>query len=196
MNHSHRFRVSTALAAVAATAAICAADMSFDQATLKSDGAEFSLGAGNHHFWDRVEFRYPGMLDLDCADLRILLIPGGQKIDRLIASNDVVMTLVQRGTNAAGLPGNRSSGTNRIHAAVAEYTATNDTVTLTGSPAFGQPWVEGVEGSFRADVITFDRLRDKIGARGNFKMIIRPDALPKGALDPARASAKPPASSQ
>jgi len=192
MNRSPLPWISAALAA----AALHAADMSFDQATLKSEGAEFALGAGNHHFWNQVEFRYPGMLDLDCADLRILLIPGGQKIDRLIASNDVVMTLVQRGTNAAGLPGNRNGGTNRIHAAVAEYTATNDTVTLTGSPSFGQPWVEGAEGSFRADVITFDRQRDKIGARGNFKMIIRPGALPKDALDPAKSPAKPPASVQ
>lgn len=173
-------------------AGLTAAEMSLDQATLESESAEFGLGEGNHHFWGTVQFRYPAMLDLDCADLRILLIPGGQKIDRLIASNDVVMTLVQRGTNTPGIATGKAGATNRIHAAVAEYTATNDTVTLTGSPEFGQPWVEGAEGSFRADVITFDRAQDKIIARGNFRMIVRPDALPKGALEPARPATPPP----
>lgn len=181
------------LLALAGTLALTAADMSMDQGTLDADTFVGDLGEGLRHynFQGHVQFRYPGMLDLDCADLTIRLFPGGDKIDRLIASNDVVMTLIQRSSTNSTIPLNRGGGTNRIHAALAEYVSTNDTVTLTGSPSFGQPWVEGAEGSFRADVITFDRIRDKISARGNFRMIIRPDALPKGSLNPAHPAPPP-----
>jgi len=174
--------------AMAATLALGAAEMSLDEGkgTLRAESGEFDLGQGTYHFEQNVQFRYPGMLDLDCADLTIRFLPGGQRIDRLIASNDVVMTLVQRPSTNSSLPMNRKGTTNRIHAAVAEFTGTNDVVTLTGSPSFGQPWVEGAEGSFRADVITFDRAKNKIGIRGNFQMTIEPGAIPKGALAPSK----------
>lgn len=170
---------------LASTLALTAADMSIDQAKLDSKTAEFDLAEGVHHFQGEVQFRYPAMLDLDCADLKIRLLPGGQKIDRLTASNDVVMTMVRHGSTNLAVPMGSSGGTTKIHAAVAEYTATNDTVTLTGSPTFGQPWVEMPEGTFRGDVITYDRSRQKIRAT-NYSMIIKPKALPKGVLDAPR----------
>lgn len=173
------------LLAVASAVALTAAELSTGEGTLDSDRSEFDLARGILHAAGNVRFRYPGMLDLDCEDLQILMIPGSDKIDRMIASNQVVITLVRQSSTNLSVPVNRTTGTNQIHAAVAEYTGTNDTVTFTGSPAFGQPWVEGAEGSFRADVITFDRARDKIDLKGNFRLIIRPGALPKNALSPA-----------
>jgi lipopolysaccharide export system protein LptA len=175
--------------ALAAVASLAAADLSMDQfepgtgaARLTATSSEMDMREGHYHFWGNVEFRYPGMLDLDCDDLVIRLLTGGNKIDRLIASNNVVMTIVQLPSTNAVPRLNPRNSTNRVHAAVAEFISTNDTVVLTGSPSFGQPWVEGAEGSFRADQITFDRGRGKIGAKGNFKMIIRPEAVPKGSF--------------
>ena len=93
-------------------------------------------------------------------------VAGRGQIDRMTASNQVVITLVRQGFDNLSLPVNRTTGTNRIHAAVAEHTSTNDTVTFTGSPSrSGNPGSEGAEGSFRADVITFDRTRDRIDLR-------------------------------
>lgn len=180
------------LLAAASALAVTAAEMTAGEGTLDADQSEFDLAQGILHAEGNVRFHYPGMLDLECVDLRLRMLPGGDKIDRMTASNQVVITLVRHGSTNLSLPVNRTTGTNRIHAAVAEYTSTNDTVTFTGSPAFGQPWVEGAEGSFRADVITFDRTRDKIDLKGNFRLNIRPDALPKGALGPSRTN-RPPA---
>ncbi|MBL9175968.1 MAG: hypothetical protein JNL10_20660 [Verrucomicrobiales bacterium] len=184
MNRSLHFL----LLAAAASWSVTAADMPTGEGTLDADQSEFDLAQGILHADGNVRFHYPGMLDLECDNLRLRMLPGGDKIDRMTASNHVVITLIRHGSTNLSLPVNRTTGTNRIHAAVAEYTSTNDTVTFTGSPTFGQPWVEGAEGSFRADVITFDRTRDKIDLKGNFRLNIRPDALPKGALGPSRTN--------
>ena len=69
---------------------------------------------------------------------------------------------------------------------LAVYNGTNDVVTLTGTPESGQPWVERSEGSFKADVITFDRINDRLTAKGNFKMIINPASLPKNPTEATR----------
>lgn len=189
-NASIHRTISVSLAAIAfAASALTAADMTVGEGSLRAESGEFDLGQGAYHFERNVQFRYPAMLDLDCADLTIRFFSGGQRIDWLTASNDVVMTLVQHASTNSSLPTSRKGGTNRIHAAVAVYTGTNDTVTLTGSPTFGQPWVEGAEGSFRADVITFDRGQNRINARGNFQMLINPAAIPKETLAPAKPAA-------
>jgi lipopolysaccharide export system protein LptA len=172
-------------------AAWAATELPVGQGTLNADAGEFDMRDRFYHFWSNVQFRYPGMLDLDCEDLRIRLMPDGSKVDRLVASNRVVMTIVQLpSTNA--LSTHAGAGmTNLVHAAVAEYSGTNDVVVLSGSPEFGQPWVEGVEGSFKADVITFDRANDRIAAKGHFQMIVKPGSLPKGALTDPRTNAAP-----
>jgi len=191
-----RHQILPALAVVLVMALGAADPVSHDEAegTLNAGMAEMSVGGGSeHHFWNGVEIRYPGM-DLDCEELWAQFFPDGQKIDRMVASNKVLITITQLGTNAPGIPGKSpGSGTFRIHAALAVYTATNDTITLTGSPEFGQPWVEGAEGTFRGDVLIFERGSSKLRGK-NFRMIIRPDALPKGAFDPVKTSqpASPP----
>ncbi|HAB18900.1 MAG TPA: hypothetical protein DCE44_20965, partial [Verrucomicrobiales bacterium] len=150
------------------------------EGTIDSETFLYDQKGGILHYQGNVQLRYPGAFDLDCADLEIRLQSGGSKLDRIIASTNVVMTMVQAPTtNAANLllkPG----ATNRAYAALAVYNGTNNTVTLTGSPQFGQPWVEAAEGSFKADVITFDRANDRFMGTGNFRMIVKPGALPKG----------------
>jgi len=177
---------------LAAVLGLPAAEQQIGEGKLDADQGTLDLREGFYHFSGNVHFRYPGVLDLDCDDLRIRLLPGGSQIDRLIASNRVVMTLVENPSTNSALP-LRGSSTNRVYAALAIYTGTNDVVTLTGSPESGQPWVERSEGSFKADEITFDRANDRLGAKGNFKMIINPAALPKEANlapRPAPAPAK------
>lgn len=172
-----RFRIPL-LAAGLTALALTAAEQQFGEGKLNADEGEFDLREGFHHFWGNVQFRYPGVLDLDCEDLKIRLLPGGNQIDQLVASNRVVMLIVDRPSTNAAAP-LRTVTTNRVHAALAVYTGTNDLVTLTGSPESGQPWVERIEGSFKADQITFDRANDRLGAKGNFQMIIHPSSLPK-----------------
>ena len=149
MTARHCFAALLACAG-AAGVLLHAAEQQVGAGRLNADQGAFDLKEGFHHFQGHVQFRYPGVIDLDCDDLKIRLLPGGRQIDRLIASNNVV--------------------------------------TLTGSPESGQPWVERAEGSFKADEIVFDRANDRLSARGNFQMIIVPDALPKdSALAPKPA---------
>ncbi len=178
------------IALLALTLPLTAAEQSIGEGTLDADQGALDLREGFYHFSGNVKFRYPGGMDLDCDDLRIRLIPGTDQIDRLIASNKVVMTFTEAAsTNATSSI--RSGATNRVYAALAVYSGTNDFVTLTGTPAFGQPSVERTEGSFKADVITFDRANDKLDAKGHFRMVIKPAALPKSATDLTRPASKP-----
>jgi lipopolysaccharide export system protein LptA len=157
-----------------------AAEQQVGAGRLNADEGAFDLKEGFHHFQGHVQFRYPGVIDLDCDDLKIRLLPGGRQIDRLIASNNVVLSIIELPSTNSAIP-LKAATTNRVHAAVAIYNGTNDLVTLSGSPEWGQPWVERAEGSFKADEIVFDRANDRLSARGNFQMIIVPDALPKDA---------------
>ncbi len=166
------------MAAIAAGGSSSAAEPTLDLGNLKADAYTLEVREGYHHFEGNIQFRYPGMLDLDCDDLKIRLQPGGRQIERLIASNHVVLTILQLPTTNAPTP-LKSVSTNRIYAAVATYVGTNDVVTLVGSPEFGQPWVERSDGSFKADAIVYDRGNDRLSARGNFQMIFTPSALPK-----------------
>lgn len=169
--------------------ALTAAEQQVGEVRLDSDQGDFALRDGYYHFSGNVRFRYPGVMDLDCDDLMIRVQPGGNQIDRLIASNKVVLTIVENsGTNAPAPIQGGGGATNKIYAALAVYTGTNDLVTLTGSPTTGQPWVERKEGSFKADSITFDRANERIRGLGHFQMIH------KAALGlPSRALKTPPA---
>ncbi|MBN9693766.1 MAG: hypothetical protein J0M24_26285 [Verrucomicrobia bacterium] len=170
---------------IAAALTLTAAEHQVGEGKLDADEGELELRDGYYHFFGNVRFRYPGVLDLDCDDLRIRLLKGTSQIDRLIASNRVVMTIVEAPSTNAISP-LRAGATNRVYAALAVYNGTNDIVTLTGTPESGQPWVERSEGSFKADVITFDRINDRLTAKGNFKMIINPASLPKNPTEATR----------
>jgi lipopolysaccharide export system protein LptA len=172
-----------------ATLVVTAAEPPATDGTIDSDSFLYDQKAGVFHYQGHVRLRYPGVFDLDCADLQIRLLPDTNKLDRIVASTNVVMTMVQApSTNTADLllkPGS----TNRAYAALAVYNGTNNTVTLTGSSEFGQPWVEAAEGSFKADVITYDRANDRFLGTGNFRMVVKPSALPNGGPLAPRAPA-------
>jgi len=177
---SRRFALATCASVCAAFAtALSANESPVPEGTVNSESFEYDQRAGVLHYWENVQLRYPGVLDLDCADLEILLQSGGSKLDRIVARTNVVITIVQApSTNAASLL-IKAGATNRAYAAEAVFNGVDNTVTLAGSPGTGQPRVESAEGVFKADVIVFDRAKDKFSGKGNIRMTVRPDALPK-----------------
>jgi len=91
----------------------------------------------------------------------------GGKISSILAEQRVVMINKQDGSRATGDK--------------AVYTAVNDSVELTGSPKIERP-----DGDLTADLVTLDRARNSLKARGNVHMIYRPDAANKPATPAIR----------
>jgi lipopolysaccharide transport protein LptA len=84
----------------------------------------------------------------------------GGKISSILAEQRVVMVNKQDGSRATGDK--------------AVYTAVNDSIELTGSPKIERP-----DGDLTADLVTLDRARNSLKARGNVHMKYRPDAAGK-----------------
>jgi lipopolysaccharide export system protein LptA len=177
---SRRFTfLACASCCVALVTARSANESPVPEGTVNSGSFEYDQKAGVLHYWENVELRYPGVLDLDCADLEIRLQSGGSKLDRILARTNVVITIIQApSTNGTSLL-IKAGATNRAYAAEAVFNGVDNTVTLAGSAATGQPRVESAEGVFKADVIVFDRAKDKFSGKGNIRMTVRPDALQK-----------------
>ena len=173
------------VAAVAAAPALRAAEPAATEITITSARGDFELKDGGLHYRDDVRLAYPGVLDLTCADLVLKLATddtGKRKLDRITATTNVVMLLVQPATAGAPSLAVKPGETTRATAAMAVFNGADNTVTLTGSAATGQPKVEGAEFTTVADVIVINRATGRFSGQGNHRTTFKAEALKGSSL--------------
>lgn len=165
------------------TLATAALAQTTDEGVIDAEHFVFEQRAGVLHYWDNVVLNYPGVLQLTCTDLEIRLTGEGGKLDRITATTNVVMQIVQGA--APGKPG----VTNFAYAHQAIFDGVSNIVRLGTSPQGVRPRVEGPEGTSTADVIVYDRANDRFNFSGHVQMKFKPGKLPQGGLFSPRTNA-------
>lgn len=111
-------------------------------------------------------------MEMQCDFLKVKLPPSGGTVQEILAEGHVVLLNKQDQTRATG--------------AKAVYAAATDLVELTGNPV-----LETLQGVLTGDVVVFDRAKDRLQARGNVKMKLKPELLKRpNLLAPKSAPAK------
>lgn len=165
-----KFR-SIALLPVLAALAVTAADDAGIPVT--SQSADFDLKNGVFHYWGGVTVDAPGVLKLNCEDLVALIPAGGGRLDRLVASNAVVIEVVRPPAREGGEPVRiRATGAHAV------YTAADEIVTLTG----GTPRLEAPQGTTTGDTIIYELNTGRVRALGRHRTLINPDAFRNSGL--------------
>lgn len=154
-----------------------------EEGSIDADNFVFEQRAGVLHYWDNVVLKYPGVLDLTCTDLEVRLTGEGGKLDRIIATTNVVIHIVQ------GAGPDKPGVTNIAYAHQAIFDGVSNVVRLGMSPTGVQPRVEGPEGTSIADQIVYDRTNDRFNFSGHVKMRFKPGKLPQGGLFSPRTNA-------
>jgi lipopolysaccharide export system protein LptA len=152
---------------------------------ITSDASIYDQKANTLHYWGKVHLSSPGTLDLRCDDFRIQLGAGGGKLDQIVASTNVVLLLVQPGT------GGKPATTNVAYAHQAIFDGVRNLVTLAQSPTGGQPRFEGPELVAEADVIIYDRTRDRFELKGHHRTRFKPGKLSQGGFFSPKTNAVP-----
>ena len=139
-----------------------AADRNID---ISSKEGEFDLKARVAVYRGNVRVEAQGM-QLTCEILTAKLPATGSRIENFVGEENVVIDLVdEKGQKIHGT-GNRLVYTYSVTGA-----ATNEIVELTGNPV-----LDTAQGTLTGDVITLDRLNNKLKAVTP-KMLLRPEAV-------------------
>jgi lipopolysaccharide export system protein LptA len=153
-----------------------------DESTLTADHFEWEQKEGLVHYWGHIHLNAPGLLDLTCDDLLAYKGETGAGFNRIEASTNVVINMVQQpATSGTASPVVRPGTTNVAHGFKAVFNATNNVVTLLGSPETGQPRVENQDLTAVADTLIFDRANGRFSGHGHFTNWIRATALKRTA---------------
>ncbi len=152
---------------------------------ITSTASVYDQKANQLHYWGNVHLNSPGTLELRCEDFLILLGQGGNKLDQIVATTNVVLHLIQPATAA------RPAMTNVAHAHQATFDGVSNIVTLAKSPGGPQPRFEGPDLVAEADVIIYNRLTDRFELKGNHRTRFKPGKLPKGGFFAPKADPAP-----
>jgi len=140
---------------------------------IESKSFEIDYGVGAYHYMGDVRLDVPGLLKLSCEDLLATQAAGGERIDTLVATTNVVIEVVRPGRKPGDAP-----MVIRAFGDRAVYTATNETVTLTG----GSPRVEAPQGITWGDTVIYELGRDRVRALGNHRTELNPDLFKSSGL--------------
>lgn len=124
---------------------------------------EYDLKTGRLHWSDHVVVDDPGSLHLTCEDLVAERSPTNRRIDSIVATSNVVITLFEGGVTSEARCGR------------AVYSAASDTFEFTQD----NPVVSRLDSTSWADTIIFDRSTGKVHGRGNPRMKINAGAFPR-----------------
>jgi lipopolysaccharide export system protein LptA len=124
---------------------------------LTSDQSEFDYKTGTYHFWSNVVVRLPGFFNLNCGDLVTAQQGETNRIDTLVATNNVVVEIVRPSLKPGGEP-----VIIRAYCDHFVYTATNEVVTLTGT----DPRIVAPQGTTRAEKLVYELPTGRIRAFG------------------------------
>lgn len=149
---------------------------------ITSDKSVEDLKAGQFHFWDNVRVDAPGVLTLTCGDLVALIPAGGGRLDRLVATNNVVIEVIR----APSKPGEAPLKI-RAFGQQAVYLATNETVTLTGNPR-----IESPQADTWGDTVIYELNTGRMQALGRHRTVLRPAAFKGSGLLNNRTNAPAP----
>ena len=147
---------------------------------ITSRRADFDLKGRTAIYSGNVRVKDPRM-DLACEILTVRMGQTGGKVESITATGNVsIEFLDDKGQRIHGT-GGRAVYTYNVTAHT-----TNDVIEL-----FDNPMLETVQGTWKGDVITFDRANNNIRAT-NSRMVIRPDANGAGGplLSPNMPSGK------
>jgi lipopolysaccharide transport protein LptA len=138
-----------------------------------SDSFEIDYGIGAYHYIGSVILDVPGLLKLTCEDLVATQTEGSEGISTLTATTNVVIEVVRPGRKPGDAP-----MVIRAYGDRAVYTATNETVVLTGVA----PRVEAPQGVTRGDTVIYELGRDRVRATGNHRTELNPDLFKTSGL--------------
>jgi len=132
---------------------------------ISSKVAEFDLKTRLAIHRGNVRVEAEGM-QLACETLTAKLSAAGNRIENFVGEERVVIDLInEEGQKAHG------TGDKVVYTYTVADTATNEIVEL-----MGNPMLETVQGTLTGDVITLDRIKNKLRAT-NQKMVLRPEAV-------------------
>lgn len=126
--------------------------------TIDSSSAEFDLNGGLAIYHGQVVVIDPQM-KLECDQLVVFIPKAGERLNRIEAQTNVVIHFADSRGSAA-----TARGALAVYRFTVENGATNETVTLTGTPETGNPKVESEQGTLTGDAITWDRTNNKLSA--------------------------------
>lgn len=152
---------------------------------ITSTASVYDQKANQLHYWGNVHLKSPGTLELRCEDFLILLGQGGNKLDQIVATTNVVLHLVQPATAT------RPAMTNVAFAHQATFDGVSNLVTLAKSPGGPQPRFEGPDLVAEADVIIYNRQTDRFELKGNHRTRFKPGKLPKGGFFAPKSDSTP-----
>jgi hypothetical protein len=136
-------------------------EIGLDEMAIQSVMSEIERGGGLHH-WGAVHVSIPGVMEMTCNDLVASPDPDTRKVNRAVATTNVVISLTQvLSTNAPAIApsgGGKSAGEKTmLYAHQAVFDGVNNTITLLGTEGGAQPKV--VQGPFisMADRFVYNR---------------------------------------
>lgn len=150
-----------------------------------SEESVYDQKANTLHYWGNVRLNSPGTLNLQCEDFLIQLGAGGNKLNQITATTNVVLHLVQPG--ASGRP----SITNVAYAHQAIFDGVSNTVTLAMSPSGVRPRFESGDLVSEAEEIHYNRSTERLKLKGKQLTRFKPGKLPKGGFFAPNSSATP-----
>ncbi|MSU33899.1 MAG: hypothetical protein EXS36_02090 [Pedosphaera sp.] len=124
---------------------------------------EYDLKTGRLHWSEQVVVDDPGSLHLTCEDLVAERSLTNRRIESIVATSNVVITLFEGGV------------TSQARCGRAVYSAASDTFEF----SLDNPVVTRLDSTSWADTIVFDRRTGKVHGRGNPRMKFNAGAFPQ-----------------
>jgi lipopolysaccharide export system protein LptA len=143
-----------------------------DMIPITADASEFDLRLGGYRYSGNVVVDAPDLMRLTCEDLFAVLPEGGGRMERLVATTNVVIEVIRPPSKEGDVP-----VTLRAFGSRAVYTATNAVITLTGDVQSGPPRLESPYGNASGSTIEYDTASGRIRILGDVRSRLDMTAL-------------------